>query len=206
MINDVAGKEAMILDCGAGLRHQPHPQVVTTEIVDYPSTDVICANEELPFLDNVFDAVFSLNVLEHVANPNKSASELLRVLKPGGRIYAVVPFLQPEHGYPHHFYNMTREGLRKLFETEVAGGSGRTRIVEQWVSDAGHPIAALHWFLKSYVDGLPEKERQKFLRLSVKELVARAPEHWLSEKKVTGLSQAAIWELACTTSLIVEKE
>jgi hypothetical protein len=28
-----------------------------------------------------------------------------------------VPFLQPLHGYPHHYYNMTGEGLRNLFRT-----------------------------------------------------------------------------------------
>ena len=206
MIKDVQDKGGMILDCGAGLRNHPNPNVITTEIVDYPSTDVICPNEELPFLDCVFDAVFSLNVLEHVANPSKSARELLRVLKPGGKIYAVVPFLQPEHGYPNHFYNMSREGLRSLFKTDEADDHMRTRVIEQWVSDAGHPIAALHWFLQSYAAGLPEIERKKFVRLSVKDLLARTPREWLSEKKVTGLSQAASWELACTTSLIVEKE
>ena len=36
-------------------------------------------------------------------------------MKPGGRIFAAVPFLQPYHGYPDHYYNMTAAGLRNLF-------------------------------------------------------------------------------------------
>jgi hypothetical protein len=36
-------------------------------------------------------------------------------VRPGGRIFAAVPFLQPYHAYPDHYYNMTAGGLRNLF-------------------------------------------------------------------------------------------
>lgn len=38
----------------------------------------------LPFSDNTFDAVFSIGVLQHTANPIKGLEEMCRVLKPGG--------------------------------------------------------------------------------------------------------------------------
>jgi ubiquinone/menaquinone biosynthesis C-methylase UbiE len=79
------------------------------------STDVLGVAEELPFVDNAFDAVISVAVLEHVRDPFSAAKEITRVLKPGGKLFGYVPFLQPFHGYPNHYYNMTRVDLANLF-------------------------------------------------------------------------------------------
>lgn len=43
--------------------------------------------ESLPFLDQSFDAIWSITVLEHVANPERALLEMRRVLKPGGLLY-----------------------------------------------------------------------------------------------------------------------
>lgn len=47
--------------------------------------------EQLPIANNTFDAVISLWVLEHVADPQKTFSEIFRVLKPGGFFAFVTP-------------------------------------------------------------------------------------------------------------------
>lgn len=45
-----------------------------------------------PFLDdNAFDFVINSHVLEHVANPGRVIEEWLRVVRPGGVLYMVVP-------------------------------------------------------------------------------------------------------------------
>lgn len=49
------------------------------------------AGESMPFEDNVFDVVYSTNVLEHVDNPQAVLKESIRVLKPGGILQFVVP-------------------------------------------------------------------------------------------------------------------
>lgn len=46
---------------------------------------------ELPFENGSFDAVFALEVLEHVFNPHKVMAEIKRVLKKGGYAVFLVP-------------------------------------------------------------------------------------------------------------------
>ncbi len=107
--------DGLVLDAGSGFRSTIYEHVVNVEVVAYPSTDVLSVGEHLPFETASFDAALSLNVLEHVRDPFRCASELARVVRPGGRLYASAPFLQPYHGYPHHYYNMTASGLENLF-------------------------------------------------------------------------------------------
>lgn len=56
-----------------------------------PDIIVDAKGEALPFVDNLFDICYSSNVLEHVDDPKKVLSEMIRVTKPGGIIQVVVP-------------------------------------------------------------------------------------------------------------------
>lgn len=47
----------------------------------------------LPFADAVFDTVVCSEILEHIFCPDKLLGEILRVLKPGGRVILTVPNL-----------------------------------------------------------------------------------------------------------------
>ncbi len=42
--------------------------------------------EDLPYDDNFFDTVFARSIIHHLEQPEKGVEELVRVLKPGGRI------------------------------------------------------------------------------------------------------------------------
>jgi glycosyltransferase involved in cell wall biosynthesis/ubiquinone/menaquinone biosynthesis C-methylase UbiE len=46
--------------------------------------------ESLPFDDNTFDLVYSNGVIHHTPNTSRAVSEIFRVLKPGGRVIAMV--------------------------------------------------------------------------------------------------------------------
>lgn len=47
--------------------------------------------QRLPFRDATFDAVTSLAVLQLIPNPSDTLAEVVRVLKPGGRVAIMVP-------------------------------------------------------------------------------------------------------------------
>jgi SAM-dependent methyltransferase len=188
-------KDGLILDCGAGSRKQYYQNVVNFEIAAYPSTDVIGVGEQLPFKDNVFDAVISNVVLEHVKYPWLCAEEIMRVLKPGGDLICSVPFLQPVHGYPHHYYNMTELGLRNLFCSGID-------IIRHEIHRL--PIHSLTWILNSWAEGLDETVRQEFINLRVADLM-KQPETYLSENFVTMLSKEKNMELASATIIYGKK-
>ncbi len=51
----------------------------------------ICGDiSKLPFMDESFDHIVTTDVLEHVSNPDSVVREMYRVLKPGGRVFAVI--------------------------------------------------------------------------------------------------------------------
>ena len=190
-------RDGLLLDCGAGKRPVYYPNVVNLEIVDYDTTDVLGVGEKLPFKDNSFDGVLSLSVLEHVRDPFACASELVRVLKPGGKMICCVPFLQPEHGYPHHYYNMTGQGLRALFDRRLA-------IDDHQVIEAIGPVQSLAWMVQSWANGLTGSAREEFLSLSMRDLMVEATQlngrSWVKE-----LSTQKNFELASATMLFAHK-
>lgn len=188
----------MVLDCGSGRKDVSFANLVQCEVVEYPNVDVLAVNQALPFQDACFDAVLSLDVLEHVDQPFDCAAELLRVLKPGGKIYCNVPFLQREHGYPHHYFGMTRMGIRRLFGDHI-------EIDQHKVPMSGHPIWALWMMLQTYRDGLPGELTNDFHQLRVADILDKNPADWIDDPLVQQLNEEARWRIATTTSLVATK-
>lgn len=71
------------------------------------SPEVInAAGEGLPFPSNLFDLILSHEVLEHVSNDQEAVSEMVRTLKPGGRLVLFVP----NRGYPFETHGIYWKG------------------------------------------------------------------------------------------------
>ena len=170
----ILNPEWKILDVGCGLRNTYYPNVVNYEICPYDTTDVVGVGEKLPFNDNCFDLVISSAVLEHVIDPFKCSQELHRVAVKGGKIWCAVPFLQPYHGYPHHYYNMTFQGLTNLFSQNCDVQLLDTR-------PYALPIDVLKELLTKYMSVLPEAERSKFSKLRIRD-ISNSKDSELKEK------------------------
>lgn len=78
--------------------------------------DVLADAHRLPFGDASWDAVVCAEVLEHVAEPATVVSEIARVLRPGGRLYACAPFLYPIHGDPEDHARFTPTWWRRRLD------------------------------------------------------------------------------------------
>ncbi|MCR5876539.1 class I SAM-dependent methyltransferase [Phenylobacterium sp. J426] len=115
-------------------------QVLGTDIYASPHTQVLADAHDLPFLDATFDAVWIQAVLEHVLDPPRVVSEIHRVLKPEGLVFADTPFLQHVHEGAYDFTRYTLSGHRWLFRHFVCLDAGAT-------SGAG---AALLWALRGF--------------------------------------------------------
>jgi SAM-dependent methyltransferase len=95
---------------------KPHC-VVYSDIDAKADVDLFCDAHELPFHDKSFDALITTAVLEHVMYPERVASELARVIKPGGLLYSELPFMQQVHEGAYDFTRYTLSGHRRLFSS-----------------------------------------------------------------------------------------
>jgi SAM-dependent methyltransferase len=113
--------EKRVLNVGAGgplagrIARLRESRVVNVDLDPACSPEVVADVCDLRcFADQSFDAVFLMEVLEHVPTPDLAISEIHRVLTPGGQLVLSTPFLFEIHEGPHDFYRFTEHGLRHL--------------------------------------------------------------------------------------------
>jgi len=131
----------MILNLGSGPTNISH-RVVNVDIYHYPNVHVIADVHNLPFETGSVGGVISIAMLEHVKNPSTVVAEMYRVLKPGGYVYAIVPFIFGFHSAPNDYYRWTMSGVQSLFASfktvEIGIASGPTSslliILHEWLA------------------------------------------------------------------------
>ncbi len=72
----------------------------------------------LPLISKSFDTVIANNILEHSSDPLKCLQEIWRVLKPGGKIYALIPLdaLNVRHQIRTHYWVTDMQGIANVFQ------------------------------------------------------------------------------------------
>lgn len=113
------GCRGRVLDLGCGA-HKTDPSFTGVDI--QAVTDVCASLNKLPFEDGSFDCLVSRHSLEHMLDPMATLQEWLRVLKPGGRMYIILPdhefinTIDPFYSNGEHLHAYTRASFRNLVD------------------------------------------------------------------------------------------
>lgn len=111
--------------------------------------------ETLPYADNSYDGVSCIAVLEHIVNDRQVLAQLVRVLKPGGRLYLVIPHSFSKTPWPLAILNWVNDKIvghlrhygREELATEMAALGAKE------IKTVYHGHMAKFWqFLRGFVD------------------------------------------------------
>jgi SAM-dependent methyltransferase len=124
----------------------------------------------LPFTDGYFDAVICSEVMEHIPDHRRALDELVRVLKPGGRLALSVPRYFPERicWALSREYHRANQGHVRIYQRKaLIRMIVRTGLTLERVHYA-HSLHAPYWWLKCLVgpsrdDSLPVNLYHRFL-------------------------------------------
>lgn len=155
--------DGVVVDLGSG-NDRRHPAFTTVDILPYPEVDVVCDGDALPFADGSVAGVTSIVVMEHVPRPQPVFDEIARIVRPSGKVFIVVPFLQPFHAAPHDYRRWTLPGL----EEEL---SDHFEVIERGVYCG--PASAMTWLLADFVSlalSFGSTRLQELLRLPMQAL------------------------------------
>lgn len=116
-----ASGKLLDLGCGKVPLYGMYKDLITENIcVDWESSFhlnrqidyFVDLNGALPIGDGQFDTIISSDVLEHIARPDNMWAEMVRVLRPGGKVILGTPFFYWLHEEPHDYHRFTAHKLR----------------------------------------------------------------------------------------------
>lgn len=98
-------------------------------------------DQKLPFEDSRFNGVLFINALYTLNDREAFVKEVYRVIRPGGRLIMVSPFIANEMPEPHDYCRLSYEGISKLLSNEPWSSVLIKRIGERFSSSANllHP-------------------------------------------------------------------
>lgn len=113
------GGQGKIIELGAGgdyyKRFVPPDREYQTSNLDLNAgCDLQLDMTRMDLADNSTDALVSVFALEHLYDFEAVFAEQLRVLKPGGRLLLVVPFMYYYHAAPDDYFRFTTSALDRL--------------------------------------------------------------------------------------------
>lgn len=111
--------------------------------------DLTWDGSKIPVNDASMDCVIATEFLEHHSAPDMVLGEISRVLKPGGLLFATVPFIWNLHEIPHDEYRYTPFSINRLLkaakfsDVKISGLGGWNATMAQmiglWITFAKMP-------------------------------------------------------------------
>ncbi|MEO8359162.1 MAG: class I SAM-dependent methyltransferase [Vicinamibacteria bacterium] len=94
-------QNGLVLEAGAGpglfaphaRRSRPDLRWIALDLIEAPWNDIVADAQVLPFRDGSFDAVIGLDFVHHLSTPLEFFRDVARVLKPGGELRVVEPWV-----------------------------------------------------------------------------------------------------------------
>lgn len=187
---DIVGKKILEIGCGRGgfacwlARHKPAAEIVAADFaatavakgqayaaqeglanIKWETADI----QALSYPDNFFDTVISCETIEHVPQPQKAISELVRVLKPGGRFFLTTPNYMNLMGLYRGYLRL--RGRRFTEEGQPINNFMLSPLTRKWVADTGAQI--IHADSTGYYVPFPGRPPVSFPALGQPRLLMR---------------------------------
>ena len=118
---------------------------VTRELMNQRGLDGVthlaaCDASAMPFVDNIFDGIVSINVFEHIMKVNEALQEAYRVLKPNGLAFIhLPPYYSPWGPHLEHWIHIPWAHLvfsDKTLMRVSARVDARTQVNSRFVKEA----------------------------------------------------------------------
>jgi SAM-dependent methyltransferase len=119
----------------------------------------------LPFEAATFDRVICSEVMEHVHDYKAAASELARVVRPGGKVAVTIPTATSEHLYLRlgdDYFESPGGHIRIFRPRELAEGLASAGLATRSVGFA-HGFHTPYWVLRSVMH-LPDADRSRMVQ------------------------------------------
>lgn len=118
---------------------------IAADMTDAPGVDLLMRDPyKIPLPDNAADLVISGQMLEHCEFFWQSFVEMIRVLKPSGRLFLIAPSTGPIHRYPVDCYRFYPDAYAALAKY------ANCRLIECWHDRRGEFEDLVGVFAKFY--------------------------------------------------------